>query len=64
MPETSMHENNLLPCCEYNVRPAWQVFLMESVAIAEPVQQATNDHLGSRVFPAYAGHVVTPLLRV
>jgi hypothetical protein len=46
MPEAALHENDLSPRWEHEIRNARQVAPMQGVAVPEPMEQASDLHLG------------------
>lgn len=56
MPETAVDEDHLAPPGKDQVGGAGQIAAMQTEAIAESVDEATNDYLGARVLPSNARH--------
>jgi hypothetical protein len=57
MPKTSVDEDDLVAGRENQIRPAWQILLMQNVAIAETMCCTANDQLRLCVFPCNGGHI-------
>lgn len=63
VPETAVHENNLSPGDEDDVRFARQALDMERVAIAHRVGELSYAHFGSSIRPLDRSHALATLLR-
>ena len=56
VPEAAVHKDGATPCREHKVRFARQVCAMQPVAVAKPVGDPANDHLGNSVARLYTRH--------
>ncbi|KLE32397.1 hypothetical protein AAW00_13240 [Aurantiacibacter luteus] len=56
MPKTTVHENDLLATTEHKVRAAWKATVVQAIAIAHAMHQASDDHFGLRILLANAAH--------
>ena len=50
VPEATVHEDRLPSRAENDVGTAWEIASVESVSIAESVEQASHHHLGLGIF--------------
>ena len=56
MPEATVHEDDLPPAREDEIRSARQLPPVEPISVAKPVDQAANGHLGARSLVPDPGH--------
>lgn len=63
MPEAPVHEDDLPPGREHQVRPPRQVLAMKAIAVAQGVKSATDGHFGARVPTPYRLHRPAPKAR-
>ena len=62
MPEAAVDKNHLAAAREYQIGAAGQVAAVQTVTVAEPVQQATNDMLWLAMLCPYASHALASSL--
>ena len=62
MPEAAVNENHFPPSPEYEVRPSRKFASMQTVAVAEPMNQSPNDYFRRSTCAADTGHAAASLL--
>jgi hypothetical protein len=61
MPKAPVDENHLSAFSKNNIRAAWQIFQVKSVAVAHAVHKAPHYHLRPRIATTYLCHAGTSL---
>jgi hypothetical protein len=63
VPETAMNINDLVQLRKNEIGCAWKISSVETVPVAEPMDNAANDHFGLSIFAPYGRHIPAALLR-